>query len=202
MVEAVKGQMDPIYALKLRQDNPNANQRDDKDGGKLNPGMAAEQKDMLESPDPNNMQGRATSVADQDRKDGDPKKDEGAARMSYDDLLKKQEGTTGVHYDDFKPMEKPDQAALDDIAAGASKGMPVPIGVSDGEVQHSVLVTKSDAGPPRTFAVFDPWTGGTTVHNEDDFKNGTLGIAADPKTKKPGFNKITGYSKPNALPAN
>ena len=77
--------------------------------------------------------------------------------------------------------------------------MPIIVG-NNGQLSHSCVVTKSDPGPPRTFAIFDPDSGHTLVRTEDDLRNGKLGIGADPKKKNPGLNQMNVYLKPTVLP--
>jgi len=47
--EAVRGELDPIYALKVHDDNPNLGKLDDKNPDRMNPNLAAEQRAMLTS---------------------------------------------------------------------------------------------------------------------------------------------------------
>jgi hypothetical protein len=46
-IQAMKGELDPIYALKLRTENPHLTEAKDDDATALNPNMAAEQKSIL-----------------------------------------------------------------------------------------------------------------------------------------------------------
>ena len=47
-VQAMMGELDPIYALKLHNENPDLTAADNSDGAKKNPKMAEEQRKMLE----------------------------------------------------------------------------------------------------------------------------------------------------------
>jgi chaperonin cofactor prefoldin len=67
MVEAVHGQMDPIYALKMHEDNPDLDQADNSDGTKKNPKLAADQKSMLTSNYKGGSGGVAVSIAGRKR---------------------------------------------------------------------------------------------------------------------------------------
>ena len=190
-VEAVRCELDPLYSLKMHEDNPNLTQRDDDDGAKLNPNMAADQKALLETADPTGYSGKALSV----NKDTEHK-----GRWNTD-LLNNVKDITGVEYNNKKIGEgglTVDQA-IDDIAANAEKKIPVPIvvGASTTDFAHYVIVTASDPGPPRTFTIHDPANGTTETKTEDDMKGGKIDIAGPSKGQ--GYMKLSAYEKPTPV---
>jgi uncharacterized Zn-binding protein involved in type VI secretion len=178
MVQAVRGEMDPLYSLKVHEDNPNFNQVDDKDATAKNPNLAAEQKAMLESKyGGTGHQGVAAH--------------RGAAGGSgrwADDLLNQNSDVTGVTYSTQKnPTVDQAVTSIDD---GLKTGAPVPIVIGNGPSQftHYVLVTGSEPGPPKTYTIHDPWEGKTVQRTEDQMRNGQLDIA--------GSNGVTAVEKP------
>jgi hypothetical protein len=184
-VQAVKAQMDPLYALKLHEESPKLDQADDADGKKINPKLAAEQEKMLESKYDGTLGKMSGGTAV--NRDG---KTAGGGRWA-DDLLNSNSDTTGVTYT-TKQMGGTTtvNTALTAIDKGVSKGQPVPIviGNSPTNYQHYVLVTGSDQGPPKTYTIHDPWSGTTVTRTEAQIKNGTLNIA--------GSNQVSAYEEP------
>lgn len=184
--EAVKGEMDPLYALQMHEDNPKLTEADDKSGTKLNPKMAAEQKAWLESQYPDGSKGGDARA----RGDRAP-----ATGRWNTDLLNNQKGATGLDYQrelfkDDKEMEK----GVKDMNDALDKKMPVPIIVGDGgknKNAHYVVITATDPGPPRYYSIHDPATGDTVVRSEEQLKKGNLDM---------GWNKIAGIEKPTAVP--
>lgn len=184
--EAVKGEMDPLYALKMHEDNPKLTQADNADGAGLNPNMAAEQKAWLES---NNPDGSAGGQA-RDRGDRT------AARGRWNtDLLNNQKGSTGLDYTRRMLTDDKSKAkGIKDMNAALDKKMPVPIVVGDGGAHahaHYVVITASDPGPPRYYSIHDPATGDTVVRSEEQLKGGNLGVS---------WNKISAIELPTAVP--
>jgi len=180
--EAVRGEMDPVYALKTHEDNPNFGAVDNADATKQNPNLAAEQKGMLESEYSGDASGKHTGVA---ANRGEAAK--GGGRWASD-KFNELSPQTGVTYStDKDPTPK---QAIKEIDKGADQGVPVPIVIGNGAGQytHYVLVTGKEDGPPKTYTIHDPWSGQTVSRTEDDIKNGTLNIA--------GSNQITAVEKP------
>jgi predicted nucleic acid-binding Zn-ribbon protein len=180
MVEAVHGQMDPVYALKMHEDNPDLDQADNADGTKKNPKLAADQKAMLTSGYKGGSGGAAVA-----RSSG------GGQGRWADDLLNNMSDTTGVTYTTKKidATTKVDDA-VKAIDTGVGKGQPVPIviGNSSTSYTHYVLVTGMDQGPPKRYTIHDPWSGDTLVRTEAQIKAGTLNIA--------GSNQISAFEQP------
>jgi hypothetical protein len=173
-VEAVRGQMDPIYALKMHEDNPTLDQVDNADATKMNPKLAADQKSMLET----GYSGAATiykggGVATSRGGTG------GAGRWA-DDLLNGISDSTGTTYTTQKIGGTNTVAnAVKTIDDGVSKGQPVPIviGNSPTNYQHYVLVTGMEKGPPKRYTIHDPWTGTTVVRTDAQITSGALNVA-------------------------
>jgi hypothetical protein len=182
-VQAVKGQMDPLYALKTHEDNPHVDQADNTDGMKTNPKLAQEQSDMLTSAYTGSVAGGTAGVAA-------PRSGGGSGRWA-DDLLNNVSDTTGVKYTTKQLGGTTTvNTAMTAIDNGVSKGQPVPIviGNSSTSYTHYVLVTGSDAGPPKKYTIHDPWSGTTVVRTEDELKTGKINLA--------GSNQISAYEEP------
>jgi hypothetical protein len=195
--EAVLGEMDPLYALKLHEENPDVTARDGDDPNNINPKLAADQKAQLESAYPDGSSGGlARPVNDHSKVPG---------RWNTD-LLNKEQDSTGLSYTNKKIGEgglTVDQA-VDDISSDVQKGMPVPIVIGGDSPKtkyaHYVLVTATDPGPPRSFSIHDPANGTTEVRTEEELKNGKIDLAGDPAKKGSGWNKLGAYEKPTPVP--
>ena len=174
-VQAVRAQMDPLYALKVHEQNPKLDQADNADATKVNPKLAEEQRSMLAS----TYQG---SVAPAKGYAGVPvaRSAAGGAGRWADDLLNNLSDSTGVKYSTKKigTGMTVDQA-VGKIDSGMSKGEPVPIVIGNSSTQytHYVLITGMEVGPPKQYSIHDPWSGTTVVRTEAQLKNGTLNIA-------------------------
>lgn len=182
-VQAVRGQMDPIYALQVHEDNPNFDKVDGSDATKENPNLAQDQQDMLTSQYSGPTAGPHSGVAVGRDQAG------GQGRWA-DDLLNNMQDTTGVEYTTTKDPANP----TDLIDNGLDTGAPVPIviGNGNGQYTHYVLVTGSSDGPPKTYTIHDPWTGNTVTRTEDEVKDGTMNIA--------GSNQVTAVEVPKPVP--
>ena len=164
-VEAIKGELDPLYALKVREENPNFQSADNADATKLNPKLAEDQKQMLQGGG-----GVATSRDDPEGK---------GAGLVFKTLLNKQTDSTGLVYD--SKVLGSDVAvgdALNTMEDGVKKGVPVPITVGDSAhpYAHAALVVAVDDGPPRTFTIHDPYYGKTDTFTEDQIKNDQVSV--------------------------
>jgi hypothetical protein len=175
--QAVRGELDPIYALNVRTSNSDVHSADDSDGMKLNPNFAAEQKNLLE----NVGDGKATA-----RSDGT-----GYGTWGVDAELDSESAHTGFTYsrtqitpcDDVKTID----AALDTLASQLNRGIPTPIIVGDAPDPsgHCALALAVEGtGADEKFLIHDPWEGTTTWCSKSDIENGTLNVA--------GWNRL-GY---------
>jgi len=189
-VQAVRGEMDPIYALKTHDENPNFATVDDADATKKNPKLAAEQKAGLESKYAGTKFGKHSGVAVARGAAG------GGGRWA-DDLLNNLTKTTGLKYTPKTVGGAGSDLTLakarTSIDSGLDKGMPIPIVIGDNGANkygHYVLVTGKVKGPPKKYTIHDPWSGKTVTRTEDDFKNGTLNIA--------GWNHVGSIEEPSA----
>ncbi len=184
--QAVRGEMDPVYALKEHEDNPNMGSVDATDATADNPKLAQEQKDMLESEYVGPASGKHTGVA----ANRDNVSKTGSGRWASDQFNDVSD-VTGVTYTTEKNPNVDD--ALKSVDAGVDKGVPVPIviGNGPGKFTHYVLVTGKDEGPPKTYTIHDPWSGDTVTRSADDVKNGKINIA--------GSNKITAIENPGLV---
>ena len=174
-VQAVKAELDPIYALKLRDENPELDQADDTDGNAKSPELAKEQSDMLAS------QGATATPRDQA---GD-----GLSISGVETIFNATSDATGIKYEN-KPITDED-AALTKMASLISSGLPVPLLVgAGGSPSHAVLLTGYDPGPPRRFSIHDPGNGETQNVTDQQIKDKRLDIS--------GWTEITDFLEPSA----
>jgi len=174
MVQAVRGGMDPIYALRIHDENPNFGVVDDADATRQNPRLAAEQRAGLESAYRGTKHAAGhTGVAAARGAAG------GRGRWA-DDLLNDMSDATGLTYS--TQLVGPDTTlnqGITTINNAVDRGMPVPIviGGSSTDYRHYVLVTGRTAGPPPTYTIHDPASGRTVARTQAQMRNGTLNIA-------------------------
>ncbi len=179
-MQAMMGELDPIYALKLHEENKTLTKADDDSPTAVNPKMAAEQKAILQS-----HEGVAKPRAED--------KAEGGEGMKLSGALNETSDTTGLKFDTTPVSADEDLGKGLDSAAGAlNGGLPVPCRVSsDGQDGgHAVLLTGVDPGPPRRFSFHDPWEGETVVFTEEQIKKHEIDIA--------GWSKLTHIYLPSA----
>jgi hypothetical protein len=174
-IQAMKAELDPIYALKLRTENPNFQEADNSDGTKLNPKMADEQKTILT--------GKGGIARN---------RDSSGKGMPLTDALNDQTATTGLKFD----IEEVDSSSVDgrlgEIDKSVNSGLPVPMRVSDAPNTggHFVLVVGADPGPPKTYTIHDPWDGKLVKVTDKQIKDNNFNIA--------GWNKVSHIYKPSA----
>lgn len=188
-VQAVQAELDPIYALKLHEENADLTGANDSDGAKMNPKLAAEQKAMLESKYSGGVKGAvgyAGKAADRD------KAAKGSGRWA-DDLLNARSATTGLTYSTKMLDSKTytiDKATAD-LDKALAKGQPVPIVIGDGKASataHYVLVTQMDPGPPKQYTIHDVGAGVTVTRSADDLTKGKINLS--------GWNQIASIEVP------
>ncbi|MDC0935934.1 ATP-binding cassette domain-containing protein [Pirellulales bacterium] len=183
--QAVRGELDPVYALQLHEENTDLTDADDSDGAKMNPKLAADQKTALESEYTGDFTGSHKGEAVK----RDDVATDGSGRFA-DDLLNDTSDSTGVEYKTQQIDNTYDfDAAAADVEAGVSKGHPVPLIVGGAKTDtattgeystsHYVMVTGSDPGPPPTWTIHDPWYGVTVTHDVQDIKDGNVNIGGD-----------------------
>jgi len=174
-VQAMMGELDPIYALNLHEQNKNITKVNEEDGLKLNKKMAEEQKTMLE--------GHGGIAASRDKDTGQG--------MVLDGLLNEQTGKIGVKFNcESTAGDKAMGAALDDAEKALKGGLPVPVRVGGDNGGHFVLMTGIEPGPPRRYSFHDPWEGKTLVFTDEQIKTNKINIA--------GWTKMTHIYKPSA----
>jgi hypothetical protein len=164
-VEAIKGELDPLYSLKVRADNPDFNDADNADPLKKNPKLARDQQEML-------VMGGGTATSRDDP-------DQLGSGLNFKKLLNKQTGSTGLEYDSkVLGRDTTVDEALNTMQDGLQHGIPVPITVGDAKspFAHAAVVTAVAPGPPRTFTIHDPYYGKTDTFTEDQIKNDQVNV--------------------------
>lgn len=186
--QAIRGQLDPIYALKLHEENPDLTDVDKSDATKKNPKLAAEQKKMLES----EYSGKASAKHKGVAVSHDDTSGTGRGRWA-DDLMNDISDVTGVEYENKQVVGKYKvDDAMKDVEKGLKQGHPVPIviGKRPRDFTHYVLVTELDDGPPKTWTIHDPLSGDTVSREVKDIKDGKINLS--------GYNQITALDNPSA----
>jgi hypothetical protein len=164
-VEAIKGELDPIYAMQVRQQNPNLETANDADGMAANPGIGQDQKTMLQQGG-----GNPTSRDDPDGT---------GTGLIFKNLLNSQSGPAGLSFDSKKiGRDVTMDDALNTMQSDVKSGLPVPITVGDAKspYAHAALVTAVDDGPPRSYTIHDPYYGKTQTFTEDQIKNDQVDV--------------------------
>lgn len=166
-VEAMKGELDPIYAFQLRQKNPKLDQANDKDGSAVNPDLANEQFNLLTQ--------TGGAVAPRENADGSGH----GGKMST--LLNSEGSGMGLKFD---RREVGSDITMNEALSTAQErlkmGLPVPISVGDdgNPYAHAAMITGVEDGPPRRFSIHDPWTGSVKVYSEEDIASGKLDVGS------------------------
>jgi tetratricopeptide (TPR) repeat protein len=192
MVQAVQGEMDPIYSLRVHDENPNFATVNNANAMAQNPNLATEQRNMLTSAYSGTTFGPHAGVAANRGNIA-----AGGGRWA-DDLLNQRSGATGMRFNTRRvgtDITLANLIALMDTALG--QGMPVPIVIGNGlnQFTHYVLVlqrTPGTAGSPTTYSIHDPWSAQTLTRTLAQINNGTLNIASS--------NQITAIELPTATP--
>lgn len=176
-IQAMKAELDPIYALKLRKDNPNFMKVDAKDGEKLNKPMAEDQKKVLE---------KSSGVAAS--RDGS-----GGVGMMLETALSDQQSATGLKFKYSKVDDKDIDSSLKKMNDSIKAGLPVPLGVTDHSRKGGhwvLLVGIEDKGKEKVYSIHDPWDGKMVKVTEAQLKKGTFNIA--------GWNRLDDLYTPSA----
>jgi len=189
-VQAVRAAMDPVYALKLHEDNPDL----DKVQASAATSLAVEQKAMLESasgPDliAAGLPTDAGLAVHRSAAGGGV----GAGRFAVD-LLNKQSDVTGLRYENKKVDAASRDAAVDTIGQELTLGRPVPliVGATEGGTYHYVLAVGTHPGPPKTFFIHDPGLGITVARTEAQIKGNAMNLPS-------GWSRLTMYEKPTPV---
>jgi hypothetical protein len=179
--QALRGEVDPIYALAVRTQNTNINQVDDADAFAKNAALATEQKHLLEDLGG----GRATSR-------NDTVNAAGVSRTNLPLVYDAMTAYTGFTYanvftdDVTNPAQT--KALLDGLAKQLQQGIPTPLSITGDENRggHAILACAVDgSGPSQRFLIHDPWDGATEWLTRASLEKGTFKVA--------GWNRLRGY---------
>lgn len=190
-VQALHGELDPIYALDVHDQNPKMGKIDDARPTRYNPKLAAEQKTLLETP----YAGTAVPGLAGQPGVAVPRSGAGGAGRFSDDQFNALSPSTGLSYEtQFVGTGTTTADAVQTIDDSLAEGAPVPliIGQNSGDTAHYVLATGVTEGEPKTYTIHDPWEGKTYERTESDLLNGNLNIA--------GHSTISAIEKPTVLP--
>lgn len=171
--QALRGEMDPVYALRVRRGNVSIHAADNGAPLAVNPRLAYEQRRWLEKvgsgeATPRDVPGRGVDT------DGLSKI---FAKISRYTGFEMKAGT-------LTPEQFKDPAfmnlLLDHITVQLNEGIPTPIGLTNDTWSggHAVLVVAAvGAGPEQQFLIHDPLSGNTMAIPRSDIVAGTLNIA-------------------------
>jgi hypothetical protein len=183
--QAVRGELDPLYALRTHELNPNMTRVDDSHPTRLNPHLAEEQRAMLTSPYKGGVGGVAVA------------RDQAGGQGRWaDDLFNRTSDATGIHYTTKKIQagETTVDASMRTIDRAMDRGEPVPIVIGDGgrnAYAHYVLVTGREDGPTKSYSIHDPWSGNTVARTEQQIRGGNINIA--------GWNQLGAVEEPSPV---
>ena len=168
--QAVRGEMDPIYALQVRTQNTNINAADDTNADAINPNLAAEQRHLLTEVG----DGKATNRNDES----------GYGTWKVPEELASESAHTGFDYSrvQITPCTDPTQLtnAMNAIASQVSQGIPTPliVGAPPDPAGHCILAMAVEgSGADQQFLIHDPWEGTTRWLSSADILNGNVNVA-------------------------
>jgi hypothetical protein len=184
----LRGNYDPVFALRLRLRNMQVGEVNDHDPNALNMNQADLERDMLET----SYQGGHPQSPQGHRGAATPRDSQGTGRYA-DDLLNAQSGATGMT---FKSVENPSGTDVVSILnRSLTSGMQVPLVVGDNFAAqaHYVLVQgRRVSGSEVEFNIHDPASGQSSWVKASDIANGTI----------PGtFHKVGTIEVPSAAAA-
>lgn len=173
--QALQGEMDPVYALSIHENNPNPYTANNANGTTANPSLGANQQASLQSPYAGTAFGAHSGTAS-------PRNNiAGGSGRWADDLMNANTTNTGLTSTPGTISATFTVAnAVAAIETAARRGNPVPIviGNAPNAYTHYVVVTRVDFGvTPNKYMIHDPWSGTTVERTRNDLINGTLNIA-------------------------
>lgn len=168
--QAIQGELDPIYALNVRENNPAIDQGNGSTTGP-NSAIATDQRNILESEGGVAVERGAS----------------GGNGMGMTPLMRYIKDRTGVDYEVVYAAS--DQAGgVDAINGILAQGLPVPIRVArvNNTGGHFVLITNRVG---QNYNIHDVWAGSSFVRSRADFTSNTMNIANWPSFRHYGRPK-------------
>lgn len=160
--QALRGEVDPLYALEVRTANSNVHDVDDADPYAKNRRLAEEQFTQLDT-----VGGYAT-----------PRAQMGGVGVSWtkiDDVYNQRAPQTGFVYSSVHLDEHPElttDTLLDQLGAQLRLGIPSPVLVGDAmnpKCHAMIALETQGTGPQQRFLLHDPWSGDTTWVTRQQF---------------------------------
>jgi len=172
MVHVLLGEVDPIYAYRLRRANPNCTRADDRDGMAMNPNQAAQERNWLESAYPSGQQGGA-AVARVGAS--------GGRGRWCEDILNQYTTQTGLI---FRAKHLggtyTHDVAMREMEQALDKGYPVPFVAKRADGSHYLLcLSYRRVGGQKVYVIHDTWTGQTVTRTEADFNSKKLNLSGN-----------------------
>lgn len=167
VLQALRGEVDPVYALRTRLANQDLHAVDDFEPGRVNPHEAEVQRRLLESArtSPDDPSGPGKAVARGLSSGG---QGQGRSIGALLDWLNGQSQRTGAVYDPIQVLWA--DGVPDALAARLADGLPVPAAFAKDDFGHVVLFThvRTAPGGGREFRVFDPAYGTSSWWSAED----------------------------------
>jgi hypothetical protein len=173
--QVLRGEMDPVYSLRMHQDNVDPHAIDPQPGASFiqrilaqfgfptgNVNEADEQRSILEN-------GGGVAVE---------RGESGGKGMNFAQAFNTMTQWTGVTYIDHGATTATTRSdALKKLDADLAQGIPGALRISDGPSNcngHAVAVTGVIAGPPKEYVLHDPWDGKTVYVKASDLAAGNI----------------------------
>jgi hypothetical protein len=175
VAQILRGEIDPVYALKTRLENTDVTAADPNDPTIANRLFAGEQKRMLESPDPEGERGVAVPRSEMVR---------GRGRIG-DDLFNELSESSERRYRGYDVSRATLAARLASLKRYVAAGVetPVCLGREGDSAGHLVICTdvrENAAGTESYFRFYDPWRGKAYWRSASAILRGPIAIARCP----------------------
>jgi hypothetical protein len=173
--QVLRGEMDPVYSLRMHQDNVDIHAIDPQPNATIFQRLFA----MVGIPTGN------VNEADEQAKilnDGGgvavERGQSGGKGMNFAQAFNEMTQWTGVTYIDHGATTDTTRSdALKKLDADLAQGIPGALRISDGPTNsngHAVAVTGVIAGPPKEYVLHDPWDGKTVYVKASDLAAGNI----------------------------
>jgi hypothetical protein len=173
MVHVLVGEVDPIYAYRLRQANPNYAKADDRNGLAMNPDQAKKEKDWLESPYAGTGAQGGAAVARVGAA--------GGRGRWCEDIINQFTDKTGLTYR-AKHLggTYTHEVAMREMEQALDKGYPVPFVAKRSDGSHYLLaLSYRVVNGQKVYVIHDTWVGQTVTRTEADFNSKKLNLSGN-----------------------
>jgi hypothetical protein len=193
-VEMVRGTYDPVYALRMHQNNPNMGTVNPNNATAVNPNLAADQA-ALQNQNYNGARGGMSGGSLDPINSANPSP---TGRFN-DDLLTAQSGRTGLNYAPQSTTVNATPAQIlttFDSNLDDGRVVPIIVGSPTANNAHYVIAMarrpRTDGRPGFEYQIHDPGSGATTWQTDDQIRTGTGNFG--------GYPQIQNTEVPTAVP--